>query len=272
MKPLYLTIPALKSRGRTFLELLDAVDSQDAEIAALAKTALKALDKRGFSTVPKAKGGKTQHATGKALFTAFDHATGARKAAKGKVGDATQTADKATRALKDWLRDTHRMVAAVKRSDAPEALAGLPMLGELEVAEGLRTSAQDLIAFLGRPEVLEALADYHVTATDRVAGEHALAAWDKSLTLLGGLRGVRAQRDQSDIQARDEFATWLTKWHEFAQVELKGQPRVLKALGVDVQGPRGPRTKKGKGAGDEGKLAPTEAKAAQEAAPAEADA
>src|SRR5206468_3591673 len=102
----------------------------------------------------------------------------------------------------------------------------------------LRESAGQMIAFLGRPDVLAAVEDYAMGAEDRVEGERLLAAWERALGTLGGTRAVRGQSTQSDIQAREAFASWLTKWWEIARTELEDRPEVLTALGVQPISPR----------------------------------
>lgn len=196
--------------------------------------ALKLLSKRNYDHLPAdaAKGTPTEAARGAKLRTDFAAAEKSRRSGDQATSTAQATFDLSADAARSFLRNTHRTVAAIARDEDEPALAGLPLLGEVSVPTRMEKSAERLLEFLRKPEVLKVLAKYGITKAELDEGDatvkKATVAW----------KSLRQNKDAGPIlltaaiSAREASVSWLAKWWNLARGVMASRPDLLKLLGV----------------------------------------
>lgn len=139
-----------------------------------ASAAWVGLNKRGYRPEPDAKGksqGVDHHAEGKLLFKAMIESDLSRAGAKPARAASAQTETNETKALRTWVRALHRDITAIATQGKDPALRSLPPLGDVTGQPGLKTAADNMVALLGNPNALKALAAFNITADEAKVGQ-----------------------------------------------------------------------------------------------------
>ncbi len=223
-------IPGQLDRGNLWLTFL-------ASKTELATYALAELNKRNYSGKKDDKGKvlvEDHGARGAQLYANFKASeqtrAGARPNRKKQVDASEAQAD----ALRQWVRDHHAELLGLKRNGFAMQLSALPTLQELLTLGGLRTSATEMVSFLGSKAVQPVLLPFNLSAEDAKVGQALLDAWDLARGTANAERGHETGATKTNISDREAFIDWLGMWWAIAKVRFKDRPDILAALGVEL--------------------------------------
>jgi len=195
---------------------------------------LARLNKRNYAILPKsaAKGAKTEAERGAALHKTLDDAHSAAATHGQTLATAEAVFEKEVGPAREFLRSTHRTVAAIARDQHEPVLAGLPLLGEVSVPARMEKSADNFLSFLRRKDVLTVLGNYNITLEEIETGRAKVTAATQAWKTFGEQKGAKSLVNKKAVASREEAVSWLAKWWNLGRGVLGDRPDLLKLLGV----------------------------------------
>ncbi len=218
----------------TWQEFLALASDPSSPLHAPAVEALSRLNKRNYAVLPKnaPKGAKTEAERGAALRKILDDAQTAATTHGQTLATAEAIFEKEVGPAREFLRTTHRTVAAIARDEDEPVLAGLPLLGEVSVPARMEKSADNFLSFLGRKDVLAVLGNYNITVEEIQAGHAKVTMATQAWKTFGEQKGAKPLVTKKAVMSREEAVSWLAKWWNLGRGVMPDRPDLLKLLGV----------------------------------------